>query len=155
MNFKTVSAARAQNLIQFTTWQMNTPDERKSLESSRNQIMKNPLRKVMFVQGSDFRIALFVDNVAKSGDTARGPRTQQISTSGKYKSIRHLAEVLFAKNPDLTIEQWKKAMMKEYPKSESAGIKCYGHYCWYRHHLALQGRFRYIERPSWFQVKIS
>ncbi len=153
MKFKSISDAKKLSLVQFSEWAVNTPAERSYLESTSVQILKNPLRKTMFVQGSDFRIAIFVDDVANTGDHSRGPRTQQLSTSKKFKSIRHLAESLFSKNPNLTVQQWKQTMQKEYPKSESAGIKCYGHFCWYRHHLVLQGRFRCIERPSWFVAK--
>jgi hypothetical protein len=154
MKINTVADAKKLNLTRSTQWLIGNAENRNHLESSHKQVMLNPKRKTMFVQGQDFRIALFVDNVAGSGDTIRSPRVRN-SKNGKYTSIRHLAETLFSKNPDLTLEQWKSAMSKEYPKSASAGMKCYGHFCYYRHHLVMQGRFRCIPRPSWFREKTS
>lgn len=155
MKFKKLADAAKQNLTRLTHWFINTADDRKYLESSHEQVMKNPLRKTMFVQGEDHRIALFVDRITNSGDTGRPPKSGVRSQNGKYTSIYHFAEVLFSKNPELTIEQWKKEMEKQYPKSESAGIRCYSHYCLYRHHLVMQGRFKYIPVPSWFKGKAS
>lgn len=154
MKFFTVADAAKQNLIRSTHWLVNTPEDRQSLQSAHDQVMLNPLRKAILVQGKDFRIALFVDDVSgKVTRGERGPRVQKLSASGKYKSIRHLAEVIFSKTPDLDVKKWQTIMKREYPKSESAGIKCYGHYCWYKHHIVSQGRFTFIPVPSWFKAK--
>lgn len=153
MKFYTLKEATDKNLVRLTQWLNDIPDERSYLEDAHKQVSLSPERVTMFVKNGDL-IALFVDKTSetmKSGKAVRGPSVR-LSKSKRYKSIRHLAEILFANNPNITLEDFRDAMKREYPKSATAGIKCYGHYCWYRHHLKMQGRFRCIPRPKSFNT---
>lgn len=143
MKFKTVADASRANLSRLTSWSKDTATERAYLTSENARITLDPSRKTMFVKSNDRRIALYANNVAGNGDSTRGPRCND-SKSGRYKSIRHLSEVLFSKNPALTVSEFQKAVMKEYPTSSIAGITCYAHFCYYRHHIVVQKRFQYL-----------
>lgn len=70
------------------------------------------------------------------------------STSGKYKSVRHLMEILFKKNKSITNEQAKKIVKKEYPNSKYLKSNT-THFPWYRTHIAHRGEFKTIEPPEW------
>lgn len=154
MTFKTEAEAVKRKLVRMTQWLQDSGDNRSFIEKSGAQIMENPLRKIMYVKASDTRISLFADNVASTTQRKYteviGPKRRWLSESKKFNSIRHLAESLFSKNPKITPEEFQKAVRKEYPASEAAGIKCYGHFCVYRNDLLVKGRFQCIPKPDWF-----
>ena len=147
MNFKTGSDAEKANLNRHSHWLQNTAENRKYLTDTFNQIMLNPDRRTIFVKNDTGMIAIYVDNYArKTGKES--PRTRQISKSGKFMSIRHLAETLFIKNPDLQLATFKIRMQEEYPGTAPTGDKAYGHWCWYRFHIVIKGDLRYIPKPQ-------
>ncbi len=168
MKFSKITDAKKLNLARLTSWANDTPEERHYLETENNRIMQDGSRKTMFVkldglspdlEKNYYRhrnmIALFVDDVAGTGNKPLGPQNKP-SKTGKYKSIRHLAEVLFSKNPDLSLARFKLEMKIEYPKSVGAStLKCYSTFCWYKHHLVNKQNFKCIEKPAWAKAKIS
>ena len=70
------------------------------------------------------------------------------SKSGKYKSIRHLMEVLFFKDKELTKEEALKIVKKEYPGSGFAEERS-NHFSWYHTHIVNLREFVVIEPPKW------
>ena len=68
------------------------------------------------------------------------------STSGKYKTIYHLLETMFAKNRELTAEKAMIAVTREFP--QSAYVKS-DHFPWYKTHIVSRGEFRFVKRPAW------
>lgn len=70
------------------------------------------------------------------------------STSGKYKSVRHLLEMLFAKNKDLARDEAKAIVKKEFPDSKYLRTTK-THFSWYKSHIVGHGTFITIDPPAW------
>jgi len=66
--------------------------------------------------------------------------------SGKFKTIRHFMESLFAKNKNLTKEEAGKLMAKEFPNSAWVDGT---HFPWYKNHIVNHGRFFHMTAPKW------
>ena len=87
--------------------------------------------------------------VAKKKEIRRGPRkTKRTSVSGKYKSIRNMMEILFAKNKDITEDEVWDILIEEYPES-SWVINDTNHYSWYRTIIVSNKEFTTIDPPKW------
>jgi hypothetical protein len=78
--------------------------------------------------------------------TERTPREQ--SKSGNFKSIRHLMEVSFAKNKDLTKDEAIAIVKKEFPKA-SFIINPTSHFGWYKSHIVGKYEFKHVDAPKW------
>lgn len=150
MDFRTLDDALHIGLVRHTHWLPDSDANRKVLLTAYTQVIINPGRSAIYVRHRDTTIALFVNKQLRPADTD-GPRSRSISKSGKYRSIRHLAECLFAEKSDLDLKSFKKAMKEEYPKSPSGGISCYNHFSYYRHKLVKQGLFQCIPVPEWYK----
>lgn len=85
----------------------------------------------------------------KAKKTEHTPRPQ--SKSGKYQSIRHLAEVMFAKNKDISREEFVKNLVEEYPISTAAESEQRGreHYAKYKNMIVSHNIWLVIEEPKW------
>lgn len=75
-----------------------------------------------------------------------GPHT---STSGAYKSIRHLMETLFAKNKNITQEAFIKAVVKDYPGAQVKGKES-KYFKWYHNQIVNHKDFRIVTMPKGF-----
>jgi indole-3-glycerol phosphate synthase len=73
------------------------------------------------------------------------------SKTGKYQSMKHLAEALFAKNKELTREQFIAEVKKEYPNSPALEneARMQEHYGHYRHFVVNRQEFTIVPRPAW------
>lgn len=76
------------------------------------------------------------------------------SKDGKFKSVRHLMETLFAKNKNMEKEVADKMVAKEFPdsawaknlkKKDSIG----SHFPWYKNHIVSHREFTTIDVPAW------
>jgi len=81
----------------------------------------------------------------KSAKKERVPREQ--SKSGKYVSIRHLMETLFAKNQDLEKDAAIAAVKKEFPKAAFLANPG-SHFGWYKSHIVSHGEYKHVEKPK-------
>lgn len=70
------------------------------------------------------------------------------SKSGKYKSVRHLLETLFFKNKELTKDEAKAVVKKEFPDSKYLRTTK-THFSWYKSHILNHREFVTIDPPSW------
>lgn len=70
------------------------------------------------------------------------------SVSGKYKSIRHLLENLFARNKDLTTELALPHVKKEFPKTGFVSSPS-AHFAWYKSKIVSHREFTTIDPPAW------
>lgn len=79
-------------------------------------------------------------------------RRHRVSKSGKFKSTRHMMEVLFAKNKNLTKEEANKAVSKEFPNGAWAKRMKVGkksHFPAYKTRIVSHCVFKTINPPSW------
>ena len=85
-------------------------------------------------------------------------KEQLKSKSGKYRSVRHLLETLFSKNKELTKEEARAAVKKEFPDSKYLRTTK-THFSWYKSHILNHREFVTIDPPSWAKggpkIKIS
>lgn len=73
----------------------------------------------------------------KKATTEKKTRVQRAkSTSGKYKSVRHLMEVIFAKNADMAYDKIEAHVKKEFPSSKFQKT----HYSWYKNQIISHSR---------------
>lgn len=85
----------------------------------------------------------------KKKEIRSGPRkTKRTSASGKYKSVRNMMEILFAKNKKITEDEVWPIVVKEYPES-SWVINDTNHYSWYRTTIVSNKEFVTIDPPKW------
>ena len=86
--------------------------------------------------------------VGKKKDGRVGFGRQECKT-GKFKSIRHLLETLFAKNKDLTKEEGDIAVKKHFPTSRWVTFD--SQWGSYFTRIRSHGEFKTITAPKWAQ----
>lgn len=81
----------------------------------------------------------------KKKSTAK--KSTRLSKSGKYKSVRHLVETIFARKKDTTAEAMEKEVKKEYPQS---AFTAKTHYPWYKTRIVNRREFvTDVKVPKW------
>ncbi len=161
MDFYPINEAQKVKLVSVTEPLLDTPVERAYIEKLQSELTAKG-RTTMMVMHGNGKISLFANRIL--ADTAKKislPFGRYKSKSKKYKNIRHLCECAFAENKDLTFEQFKSLIKKEFPDSaiiKNGDVKPMPnrntskskmHYDQYRHWLVIQWQFQYIEKPKW------
>lgn len=67
------------------------------------------------------------------------------STSGNYKSVRSLAESMFAKNKELKHEELEKSVRKEFPMSKYTK----NDYAWLKNKIISHNTWTTMDAPAW------
>lgn len=130
-----------------------TKTKETTMKTAKAHTEKKIATKKTETKKSDKKIVKAETKKGKGKDKAKGKagRKQRASKNGKYKSIRNMMEILFAKNKELTKEEADKAVMANFPTSGWAGRIKIGrsHFPSYKTRIVSHCMFKTMAAPAW------